>query len=1469
SMYAHVSEDTFLFPLWLHNESKIRQLPKFVKMTVKEEEATLVDYFVVTGYDPEAGLVVEQPSDGVWGSDSGPEAFRTPLQRSFIPKIIEYFPKKRRNCPFSPEIISLCMPKGLRFYTEKCVPQRPQLHTFANIREDGSRVNGAAITFYEEVTDPAVRSSIAILQQEHVRKVTGADRNDLGREHIPPGTVSGGTHTLPRGRRNVGKRISYYDGGGQDTLFMSKTLCLISRLPIVGGMHTLLQLLFQVASNEDMSGLPLESYIYWMLNEVPLPSPGTTLKLRLVDDVMVVQRPTHKELPFFDYPLTSLFQIITVEKFVRIWTAFLLEHQIIVCSKDISRLMLVSESLCALSFPFRWQLTYVPILPNSQLKFIEAPVPYVMGICTEDGVPECLYQCNVCILDLDSSRVEIPEDLPFFPDHKQLVAQIKSIVAKYTREPSQTIGESTNGEEERTGIRISRSFDFSEDSPRFEELLQNNSALARVAEIARRAGVNVNGQLDSLKEELNEKKLCIESRQSRSYFHEMRANNAIRQCFAWRMAIIFKSYEQFVLGSSFDRDDDNRESVVSFDKAGFMADHKLSYLPFLAAFLETQMFTSFIDSKLLYGITVDENIYILDGMIGELKGMEDVDLANVEPMRLQSSHDLIVRREEQLDYVVSPPHSLPCAIVNRKEGEIWRTLDASLLTINDAMSPMPSPWKQRYARLKPKTIETVRPISTYGTGGMSTDNSDHHNAKFVEQLLKETKGKTKRMLVEKMGAEAVELGHGDGLRGVEENTLVASLCDLLERIFSHGHTKKHGKSSFWTILLSHEEGDKLVSSRRSSSHSYLAPVIRPYPGVSSMVSSPSFPSTSSTTSTGRLRRTTSSLLPPPPPPASRIAPSSPPTRPPPPVPPHSSTMADVSNLLAGMDVSSSDGDDWKSSLFKAANSLAEKLASGLEGMGERMDRDMKIEERKAEGGTGVSGGVSMLISRMKKSPSFSDFTSPSWATEDGNRNAREARRETSRTRDASARRRSSSRNGSPDTRYILRPISTSISYDLKNVLRMCEMKSELGYARAFVRLALERRLLHKHLQTIMTNHKLISDNYKPYAFVRQEEEREQFLMHIMSLNAAKFRCFTNTFTKTRIDYQVIISTGPWSGFIPPIWLMVYGSHGESTKMPIANTTKTFRFEHCNLGILSSLRIGHGLDKPPKWYLENMVIRNEVTGARYYFPCGRWFGRGVDDGGLERLLIANILTDETRDITGKDSGPGQDPPSRASPALRRGRASNSRGGTPLRDRSPSIGRTLHKCSMKAEEIEEMLGEVVNALIRHLHAHPEGHNTAEFVTLLHGSEGLIDTISLAFQCGRSDGWSGRLLRGIYPWDYIEKVGIWMEELTRSSAWKNLDMQRQQMILYTLKLVHRINEKEQLGKESKFHVFVLVSIRDHSFCGLLSLMAWTPVTQNMYDTTSFIRNSYLLSRFSKLLDALSEFPFHIDQSLTHGIV
>lgn len=69
------------------------------------------------------------------------------------------------------------------------------------------------------------------------------------------------------------------------------------------------------------------------------------------------------------------------------------------------------------------------------------------------------------------------------------------------------------------------------------------------------------------------------------------------------------------------------------------------------------------------------------------------------------------------------------------------------------------------------------------------------------------------MLLEKMGTEGVSLGVNSGNVGgnigigttIEENTLIASLCDLLEKIWSHGLHNKQGKSALWTHLHTYVE----------------------------------------------------------------------------------------------------------------------------------------------------------------------------------------------------------------------------------------------------------------------------------------------------------------------------------------------------------------------------------------------------------------------------------------------------------------------------------------------------------------------------------------------------------------------------------------------------------------------------------------------------------------------------------------
>uniref|UniRef100_A0A6G1S6Q4 DENN domain-containing protein 5A n=1 Tax=Aceria tosichella TaxID=561515 RepID=A0A6G1S6Q4_9ACAR len=83
--------------------------------------------------------------------------------------------------------------------------------------------------------------------------------------------------------------------------------------------------------------------------------------------------------------------------------------------------------------------------------------------------------------------------------------------------------------------------------------------------------------------------------------------------------------------------------------------------------------------------------------------------------------------------------------------------------------------------------------------------------------------------------------------------------------------------------------------------------------------------------------------------------------------------------------------------------------------------------------------------------------------------------------------------------------------DFKTILMLKDVKTDVGKARAFIKLSLEGKKLSKHLKTLIGDQELLNSLYKPYAFLRCEDEREQFLMYLLTLNAVDLPCFTSTF----------------------------------------------------------------------------------------------------------------------------------------------------------------------------------------------------------------------------------------------------------------------------------------------------------------------------------------------------------------------
>jgi len=446
-------------------------------------------------------------------------------------------------------------------------------------------------------------------------------------------------------------------------------------------------------------------------------------------------------------------------------------------------------------------------------------------------------------------------------------------------------------------------------------------------------------------------------------------------------------------------------------------------------------------------------------------------------------------------------------------------------------------------------------------------------------------------------------------------------------------------------------------------------------------------------------------------------------------------------------------------------------------------------------------------------------------------------------------RRKGSRGGNEPP--ILTQPPVSVTFDMTNVERMSEIKTEVGFARAWVRMSLEKKLLSRHLKELLSNPELLRSLYKRYAFLRCEDEREQFLYHLLSLNAVDYHCFTNTFTSTVIRYRVMVFPREKLGggsTTANAWVSLSGSIGESIQVQIPKNTLDITHECKNLGILTTMRIGHdNAGMSPRWMVEHILVRNEVTCQTYRFPCGRWLGKGVDDGSTERLLVAEPVrySDNHQDLMEKCR-------------------------TPPRCRSPSMPRKNSEPKVRVADIQEMLGDAVNNLVKHFHKLEKDSyiNRGSLTGLLCGEYGLVYCMEHVFQCGFK---SARLFRNrFFVWDFLEKVQAYYDSLLLNDGDKYPLSAEAKMAMKSFShVINRINQaSESIGKDGKFQIFICIGVRDHMLQRWIKTMALTPVTLSMYEERSFMREHCLTTFLTQILDSLAEYNITLEQSLIQGV-
>jgi len=159
----------------------------------------------------------------------------------------------------------------------------------------------------------------------------------------------------------------------------------------------------------------LERLIPHIMEELRLPSSGGTVDVALGPGPRIARfiRSATGALPRVeDASFAILWQFLSIPTVIHIIEALLSERQVVLIADDVAVLAPIAEALLSFLFPFDWNHVYIPLLPVELLMYLEAPVPFFVGLSsaylTLDSVAAVVYGENeggaVCVF-IDSDTI--------------------------------------------------------------------------------------------------------------------------------------------------------------------------------------------------------------------------------------------------------------------------------------------------------------------------------------------------------------------------------------------------------------------------------------------------------------------------------------------------------------------------------------------------------------------------------------------------------------------------------------------------------------------------------------------------------------------------------------------------------------------------------------------------------------------------------------------------------------------------------------------------------------------------------------------------------------------------------------------------------------------------------------------------------------------------------------------------------
>ena len=202
--------------------------------------------------------------------------------------------------------------------------------------------------------------------------------------------------------------------GFKDIVYVPYCLCLISKFPYIKQMEVCLQSLYSLLSGfNPKENNHIYEVIMFLINSIPIPSINTRIKFYLpfCPHSIEINCPKYKDMSILNYNLSNLLILFSVENIITIFRLMLFEKKILFVDNEYNRLSEVTDCFISLLYPFQWIHTYIPIMSDQMIKYLETFLPFLNGI-NESLMPyvkETLIENEdeVYIIYIDKNKIDI------------------------------------------------------------------------------------------------------------------------------------------------------------------------------------------------------------------------------------------------------------------------------------------------------------------------------------------------------------------------------------------------------------------------------------------------------------------------------------------------------------------------------------------------------------------------------------------------------------------------------------------------------------------------------------------------------------------------------------------------------------------------------------------------------------------------------------------------------------------------------------------------------------------------------------------------------------------------------------------------------------------------------------------------------------------------------------------------------